>query len=201
MFLLILLSAWNISGHFGCVYRGLLKYNDRKQEDDVAVKTLKSPSGTTFCAALSQSCAQSCNDFMLPNRWHWQQGSWELHRRSTAHERLHSRERPPSSRRLHRQRKGPSAGCTSVHAPRRPPHVFASWWARMYSSSFLPFINFRFVLSAKNYPARLSTCRHQEFGICLVLDWTSLKAWLIWLRASSFIEIWLLVTACKLPAT
>ena len=32
-------------GHFGCVYRGLLRLEHQKEEEQVAVKTLKAPTG------------------------------------------------------------------------------------------------------------------------------------------------------------
>ena len=34
-------------GHFGCVYRGLLRLEHQKEEEQVAVKTLKAPTGKT----------------------------------------------------------------------------------------------------------------------------------------------------------
>lgn len=37
-----------ILGHFGCVYRGFLKMEGTKQEDEVAVKTLKSLTGKDY---------------------------------------------------------------------------------------------------------------------------------------------------------
>lgn len=41
------------TGHFGCVYRGLLRCEDEKNEIDVAVKTLKSLTGYFLSLAVT----------------------------------------------------------------------------------------------------------------------------------------------------
>jgi len=43
--LILALRGLSLAGHFGCVFRGLLKVPEQKTEQEVAVKTLRSFTG------------------------------------------------------------------------------------------------------------------------------------------------------------
>ena len=56
------------AGHFGCVFRGLLKVPEQKAELEVAVKTLRSFTGSANLSPPRNSAYHNRNNLLVPSK-------------------------------------------------------------------------------------------------------------------------------------